>query len=158
MGRQLFTLPLFWQVIDLDLVPDIKSVLVTHAYRTFFDRTLANFEALVEGRDIRIGRPADEPATVAADQLVHLLGRIGEFAAPLLQRATQAPARPQSEEHREVDVDGFVHVRPASRSQPEATASISASDLDRWVAEIACFIAGLQEAAQSDLIQTSQLG
>ena len=48
VGRQLFTLPLFWQVFDLNLVPDIKSALVTHAYRTFFDRTLANFEALVE--------------------------------------------------------------------------------------------------------------
>ena len=63
IGRQLFTLPLFWQVFDLDLVPDLKAVLVTHAYRTFFDRTLANFEALVEGRDIRLGRPVDEPAT-----------------------------------------------------------------------------------------------
>ena len=39
VGRQQFTLPLFWQVFDLDLLPDLKSMLVTHAYQTFFDRT-----------------------------------------------------------------------------------------------------------------------
>ncbi len=82
-------------MFDLNLVPDIKSVLVTHAYRTFFDRTLANFEALVEGRDIRIGRPVDEPATVTAEQIMQLLGRVGEIAAPLLQHLTNLPRRPK---------------------------------------------------------------
>jgi hypothetical protein len=147
-GRQLFTLPLFWQVFDLDLVPDIKSVLVTHAYRTFFDRTLANFEALVEGRDVRLGRAPDDPAPNTAEQLVALLSRIAEFAAPLMQGLTQQPASAPSADHREVDADGFVHVRPASRSQPRVNAD--PSELDRWLAEIARFALGLQQAAQRD--------
>jgi Domain of unknown function (DUF362) len=156
VGRQLFALPLFWQVFDLNLVPDMKSVLVTHAYRTFFDRTLANFEALLEGRDIRLGRPVDEPAPVTAEQLMQLLGRIGEIAAPLLQRVARPPAPPQTEEHREIDADGFVHVRPVPQSQP--LAEVTTSDLDRWTTEIARFIAGVQQAAQRDLTQLSQLG
>jgi uncharacterized protein (DUF362 family) len=156
VGRQLFALPLFWQVFDLNLVPDIRSALVTHAYRTFFDRTLANFEALEEGRDIRLGRPVDEPAPVTAEQLVQLLGRIGEIATPLLQRPTSVPAPSVSKEHREIDADGFVHVRPAPQSQSVAEAT--ALDLDRWVAEIARFIGGLQQATQRDLTQLSQLG
>jgi uncharacterized protein (DUF362 family) len=156
VGRQLFALPLFWQVFDLNLVPDIKSVLVTHAYRTFFDRTLANFEALLEGRDIRVGRPVDEPAPVTAEQLVRLLGRVGEVAAPLLQRVARPPAPAQTEEYREIDADGFVHVRPAPQSQP--LAEVTTSDLDRWIAEIARFIGGLQLASQRDLTQLSQLG
>jgi uncharacterized protein (DUF362 family) len=156
LGRQLFTLPLFWQVFDLDLVPDIKSVLVTHAYRTFFDRTLANFEAMVEGRDIRIGRPVDEPATVTAEQLLQLLGRVGEIVAPLLQGVTNLPAPSQAKEHREIDADGFVHVRPAAQSQQPAAET--PSDIERWIIEIARFVGGLQQAAQRDLTQLSQLG
>jgi uncharacterized protein (DUF362 family) len=152
-GRQLFTLPLFWQVFDLNLVPDIKSALVTHAYRTFFDRTLANFEAVVEGRDIRLGRPVDEPAANTAEQLVALLSRVGEFAAPLMQGLTQRPASVPSADHREVDADGFVHVRPASQSQPHVSAD--PSDLDRWLAEIVQFTLGLQRAAQRDAMQAS---
>ena len=61
-GRQQFAIPPFFQVFDPDFVPGLKAKLVTHAYQTFFDRTIANFEALVEGRDIRIGRPVDEPS------------------------------------------------------------------------------------------------
>jgi len=55
-GRQLFALPMFWQVVDLDQFPQLKKVLVTHAYTTFFTNTLANFEAVYEGREVRIGR------------------------------------------------------------------------------------------------------
>jgi uncharacterized protein (DUF362 family) len=156
VGRQLFALPLFWQVFDLNLVPDIKSVLVTHAYRTFFDRTLANFEALLEMRDIRVGRPVDEPTPVTAEQFVRLLGRIGEIAAPLLQRGMLPSEPQQAGEHREIDADGFVHVRPAPQSQPVAEAA--SSDVNRWVAEIARFVGGLLQAAQRDLTQLSQPG
>ena len=87
-GRQQFTLPMFWQVFDPDIVPGLKARLVTHAYQTFFDRTIANFEALVEGRDIRIGRPVDEPAPPPVEQLMPLLQQIGEIAMPLLQQFT----------------------------------------------------------------------
>jgi uncharacterized protein (DUF362 family) len=156
VGRQLFALPLFWQVFDLNLVPDIKSVLVTHAYRTFFDRTLANFEALVEERDIRLGRAVDEPAPAAAEQLMEVLVRISDIAAPLLQRATHQTTAPQAKEHREIDADGFVHVRPAQQSSPAVDGT--SSDLDRWAVEIARFVDGLQQAARRDLAQVHQIG
>ena len=93
IGRQQFTLPLFWQVFDLDLVPEIKSILVTHAYQTFFDRTLANFEALVEGRDIRLGKRTDEPTPLPLEELMPLLQKLGEIAMPLMQKIMQRTGR-----------------------------------------------------------------
>ena len=75
-------------------MPGLKAKLVTHAYQTFFDRTIANFEALVEGRDIRIGRPVDEPAPPPPNRLMPLLQRIGEIAMPLLQRLAGTRDRP----------------------------------------------------------------
>jgi uncharacterized protein (DUF362 family) len=156
MGRQLFTLPLFWQVFDLNLIPDLKSALVTHAYRTFFDRTLANFEALVEGRDIRLGRPVDEPARVDSEQLMQWLGRISEIAAPLLERMTRQAPPGQAEARHEIDADGFVHVRPAPHGQHDIDAT--KPDIDRWIGQIARFAGGLQQAVQQDMTQRSQLG
>ena len=131
VGRQLFTLPLFWQVFDLNLVPDIKSVLVTHAYRTFFDRTLANFEALVEGRDIRLGRPVDEPAPATADRLLELLGKIGEIAAPLLQRADQAAQTDPRSIAKSMPTDLFMSGRRCNHSRPPDS---PARGIDRWIA------------------------
>ena len=56
LGRQLFTLPPFWQAVDLDRFPDLKAPLVEDAYRRFFAATFHNLEACFEGRDHRIGR------------------------------------------------------------------------------------------------------
>jgi uncharacterized protein (DUF362 family) len=155
IGRQLFTLPLFWQVFDLNLVPAIKSMLVTHAYSTFFDRTMANFEALVEGREIRIGRPVDEPAPPAMEQLMPLLQRIGEIVMPLVQRMTERSGSATTDGRRRIDADGFVHITPASSSP--LTMETPALELDRWIAEIARFITGFRDAAQHDLTQFGQV-
>jgi hypothetical protein len=59
-GRQLFRLPPLLDAIDLDLVPQLKGLLVTDAYRRFFRSTFANLEAVVEGRDVRVGRAWSE--------------------------------------------------------------------------------------------------
>jgi uncharacterized protein (DUF362 family) len=155
MGRQLFTLPLFWQVFDLNLVPEIKSKLVTHAYTTFFDRTMANFEALVEGREIRIGRPVDEPAPPPVEQLMPLLRRLGEIMQPMLHHMAQRSDPTVTKDNVQVDADGFVHVVPASSSSSTMTANIP--ELDQWIAEIARFLAGFQNAAQRDLAQLGQV-
>jgi hypothetical protein len=145
-GCQLFTLPLFWQVFDLNLVPDLKAMLVTHAYRTFFDRTIANFEAVVEGRDIRIGQPLDEVSLPPIEQIMPLLQRIGEIALPLLQRVAQ----PAAEALHDTDADGFVHITPLAASTP-------AAGLDGWAEEIGKFIDGLRLAAQRDVTEPSQV-
>jgi uncharacterized protein (DUF362 family) len=55
-ARQDFTLPLILQMLDLDLLPHLKNPLVSDAYLTYFGRTLANYEAAFQGRDVRTGR------------------------------------------------------------------------------------------------------
>lgn len=143
IGRQAFTLPLFWQVFDLSPLPELKAALVTHAYRTFFDRTMANFEALVEGRDIAIGRPVDEPATPPVEQLAAVLTTLGEAIAPLLQRAAQPHPMEVA-----VDADGFVHIQASELTET------GPAQVDRWLAELMRFAAELQQAAQRDMAQT----
>ena len=123
-------------------MPELKAQLVTHAYQTFFDRTIANFEALVEGRDIRIGRPVDEPAPLPAEQLMPLLQKIGEAAMPLLQRTLRGEGA-QGKTNQWTDADGFTHGTPATER--------SAAEPDRWMAEVSRFIEGLRLAAQRDL-------
>ena len=147
-GRQQFTLPPFWQVFDPNLVPGLKDRLVTHAYQTFFDRTIANFEALVEGRDIRIGRPVDEPAPPPAEQLMPLLHRIGEIAVPLLQQLSGKHDPAAAGASHRIDADGFVHITPI----PSV-----ASDPQRWAAELARFIDGLGQAIRRDLTVPHQV-
>lgn len=60
VARQKFALPLFWQVFDIDYVPKVKDALVSDSYIRFFSRTIANFEAVYEGRSPYIGRIIDE--------------------------------------------------------------------------------------------------
>jgi uncharacterized protein (DUF362 family) len=128
-GRQQFTLPLFWQVFNLDLNPPLKDFLVTYAYTTFFTRTLANFEAKYEGRDIRIGRPwnplENEPDEMSGDrtpterltEVVEKVNKVGEivnqhlggFLKRLPWRSKPTPAAPAY-----VDEDGFSHFQPAA--------------------------------------------
>jgi uncharacterized protein (DUF362 family) len=147
-GRQQFTLPPFWQVFDLNILPKLKAHLVTHAYQTFFDRTIANFEALVEGRDIRIGKPVDEPAPPPMEQIMPLLQRIGEIAIPLLQQLAGKRDPTGTSEARRTDTDGFVHITP-----PQSIALGTASNPEQWIAEFSSFIDGLSQAVQRDLTQ-----
>jgi hypothetical protein len=59
-GRQKFTLPPIWQVVDLDRFPEIRDPLTEDAYRRFFTATLDNLEARFEGRPFAVGRPPDD--------------------------------------------------------------------------------------------------
>ena len=89
VARQQFTLPLFWQVINMDFFPQIKDALVSDAYTTFFSRTIANFEAAFEGRKVETGRSWDPdfgeigadsskmPLEQIADMFVNIIGVIG---------------------------------------------------------------------------------
>jgi hypothetical protein len=114
-GRQLFTLPPFWQAVDLDRFPAIKNPLVEDAYRRFFTATFDNLEACYEGRDFRIGRDPEHPAaplpTAAMSALLDLARRwLAE--QPLadrlrrLERGAGTDARPVPDH---VDADGFRH-------------------------------------------------
>jgi len=54
-GRQEFSIPPVWSLIDLPVNAGLKRFLVTDAYHRFFARSFANFEAVAEGRDVRLG-------------------------------------------------------------------------------------------------------
>lgn len=106
VGRQGFTLPAFWRLFDISLIPALDTALTTHAYTTFFDRTLANFEALTEGRDIAIGRAVEEMGPSPSAEIEASVKRIAEAVEPWLDRFR--PSRPS----RQLGTDGFTHVRP----------------------------------------------
>jgi uncharacterized protein (DUF362 family) len=128
-GRQQFTLPLFWEIINLDNYPALKHILVTHAYTTFFIQTMANLEAVYEGRDVRIGRAwnprAGESDTV--DDLGSWSHRIGAFlnaAQDFMQRNILdregfisrlfSPYNPQPDY---IDENGFAHFKRPTTSE-----------------------------------------
>jgi uncharacterized protein (DUF362 family) len=147
IGRQRFELPLFWQVFDLDYVPELKTPLVTDAYQTFFNRTVSNFEALVEGRDIRIGYPLEQSASSESDQLMALLDRISRLAAPLLSRLA-GPKELALDGQK--DSDGFVH-GVASSYVAKGGKEISADDAPL---ALVGFIDGLKRAMARDFAGT----
>ena len=109
LGRQLFTLPPFWQAVDLDRFPDIKAPLVEDAYRRFFAATFANLEACFEGRDHRsAGTSSVRP--LATEQLSMVVDLADEWLTekPLAERLRDlAPARTGPVPV--VDADGFRH-------------------------------------------------
>lgn len=103
MGRQEFPLPLFWQAVNLDLNPLVKDFLVYHAYTTFFTRTFANFEALCEGRNIRIGRPwsmeyGEDESSIRhiTDRMMNLVGQVVEAIGPVLRMLKSTDAHRSS--------------------------------------------------------------
>jgi uncharacterized protein (DUF362 family) len=150
IGKQLFTLPLFWQVFDLDLVPDVKAALVTHAYQTFFDRTVANFEALTEGRDIRMGRPFEPPEKTEAGQLLGIFEQAAESLAPLMAKLGTAKALIPGAAN-PVDADGFVHGVAVHPSKPQGESSPAAGYSEAF----SSFMTGLKEAAARDFAQAA---
>ncbi len=109
IGQQDFTLPPFWQLFDVSLLPALETALVTHAYQSFFAGTLANFEALAEGRDIAIGRDPALPRPPPAEALEALAGRVADVARPWL--ATLRGERGDRRAGRDADADGYVHGR-----------------------------------------------
>lgn len=129
-GRQQFTLPLFWEVINLDNYPVLKQMLVTHAYTTFFSRTMANLEAVYEGRDVRIGKAwnpragesdaADDPSS-PSDRIGALLNAAQGFVqSNILDRdgLISRLFRPYNPQPDYIDENGFAHFREVTASEP----------------------------------------
>lgn len=158
VGRQRFILPPFWQAIDLNLAPALKAGLVTHAYQTFFERTCANFEALVEGRDVRTGRAWREPgsardtdpfpAAALEQAAMRLSGRFREVMAP----AAELPGRGRSRKTglpSRIDEDGFRHFE-AAPGAPAPNAPATARSRGTGLEAVGDFLAGLAAAAGRD--------
>jgi uncharacterized protein (DUF362 family) len=159
VGRQLFVLPPFFEAMHLDLAPQYKASLVTHAYKTFFDRTCANLEALVERRDIRIGRPwrspqspeDTEPLPVETIQtlLVSLSEKVKGFAeATDISKGFASLTAPQPAF---VDEDGFKHFRSgAAQGEDEQNANIQSRALETFAEQVSAFYSGLFRALAQD--------
>jgi uncharacterized protein (DUF362 family) len=148
VGRQRFVLPEFWQRVDLDRWPDLKASLVTHAYETFFARTCANFEALVEGRDIRIGQAGhvtNDPFDAAPPPVERLerlaIGLVEKLQATRALSAAPA-ARVAGRAAVRIDDDGFRHFA--------GTAAATSPPVDQASGGVAEFVAGLARAFTRD--------
>ncbi len=128
MGRQLFTLPLFFQVFSLDANPPLKGFLTQQAYNTFFNQTMANFEAKYEGRQVRIGRPwhdqegqpgVDDVEKWPSEQLAALVEKVGAAVGQNMSSSANVwswQERPTARPGGILDDEGFVHFqgKPAS--------------------------------------------
>ncbi len=157
VGRQQFTLPPFWQAVNLELLPELKAALVTHAYTAFFERTIANFEALVEGREIRIGRPWHTPRDsfdtepFPAETLERLILRLIERVESLLaeQGSDWLPPRSRAAPVL-VDADGFRHFAGAGTARNAGAAAPPALAIAGIGAILSEFLLGLSEALARD--------
>lgn len=158
LGKQQFTLPPFWQAVNLDLFPALKRTLVDHAYRTFFERTIANLEALVEGRDIRLGRPWYAPRDcfdtepLPAETLERLAMDLGERLASLLAVGGGDESASRAQVPVSVDAHGFRHFVGAPVAErgvaPLGPALATAAD------SLGELLRGLAEAVARDGAQT----
>ena len=92
-GRQRFTLPLFWAVLDIDRAPGLRDVLTTDAYNRFFTATLDNLEACYEGRPFQIGRPAVYRPLPTKD-IGPLLATARQLFEDWLRKRSETPTRP----------------------------------------------------------------
>jgi len=131
VGRQEFSLPLFWQMMHLDLNPTLKNYLVADAYKTFFTKTLANFTADFEQRAYRVGQPwgttTDSAATSPASaRMATSLSDLTDKARIEIDRLTaklslrRTPPTPVF-----VDAQGFSHFAPpANPTTPPAATNI----------------------------------
>lgn len=142
-GRQLFALPPFWELVQLDRYPQLKNILVEDAYTTFFRRTFSNFEALLEQREIAIGRAWHKPKTThdsprrPIETLLKLAGELSEAAAPAIDgmlssgefAATVAGSRGKVQG--KTDSQGFTHFR-AGAHEPEPSVNNPAT---AWLSE-----------------------
>jgi uncharacterized protein (DUF362 family) len=168
-GRQLFNLPPFWQAVNLDLLPELKTLLVTDAYTTFFRRTLANLEAVAEGREVRIGRAWHDPAIgtelLPLDRAIESFTRLkdkfgGKAPAELVALFRQGSATPQPIA---IDADGFRHFKAPATAIAAPSADGALSDaLRAFVGEIGAawrdFAAALQKDAATALTQLAREG
>jgi uncharacterized protein (DUF362 family) len=159
-GRQLFALPPFWQTFDLRLAPELRAELVSSAYRVFFARTFANLEALVEGREIRIGRAWHEPRD-ARDTEARLVDRLAPVFLELSDkygdalktdlRAILAKTAPTGE-YLGTDELGFAHFSsPAPLASREAGSDATPAFAETVREAVQEFWTDLTQAVRRDL-------
>jgi hypothetical protein len=139
-GRQQFRLPPFWEAVDLDRYPEVKTPLVTDAYRRFFNATFDNFEACFEGRPYRIG--ADTPTPLAALPTEAWSAYLDIAREWLAERDGIAEAY-------HVDEQGFRHFAGTKNDEPKASSR-------RWSAALRPLLDEYVVALRTDMTRTPQ--
>lgn len=138
VARQKFALPLFWQLFDMDYLPDVKEALVSDAYSRFFTRTMANFEAAAEGRVPYIGKTWDtgygEQTEDGIPPEIEHLKHLFSILAGVLQKWVHRDSAPAGATALGTDDKGFRHF--ASHS----TADAAAEGVSRFFSELAAAI------------------
>lgn len=164
VGRQLFTLPPFWQALDLNLAPSLKASLVTHAYKNFFERTCANFEALVEGRDVRTGRAWAEPTAprdtdrFPGETVEQMATAFGERLPGLMKPSADLWRRwavSDRDQPARIDEDGFRHFEAVSGPPAPIRPSWPDTALGTLVEAVGDFLAGLTAALGRDTAESA---
>lgn len=141
VARQKFALPPALEMMRLERYPRLKDALVSDAYTTYLARTVANFVAVYEGRDGRLGRAWDDargepgaegergPVALVVDAVRQLAALLG----PFLTRKLPADAGA-------VDADGFVHFDGTAAPRQDGPA-----------AAVAAFLGDVATAFRKDL-------
>ena len=168
VARQKFTLPLFWQAVNMDMNPKIKDFLVVDAYSRYFTQTIANFEAQYQGRECRIGKPwnldegeSDSGPPLNLEAIIETLAMLsnalqknfGGLSGAL--RALGLTRKNGGREPIKVDEDGFRHFKgvaaiPLRRAQPTGATNLL-NMLSKVRGEAGGFFKDLAEAMQKDL-------
>lgn len=136
-GRQQFALPPLLDMAQLDLNPDWKAHLVTHAYLTFFQRTFANLEAVTEGRDVRIGLPWQEPSDASGPEPMpsaRIEATLMTLARHVASITTGAASGKATSTPDLVDTNGFAHFKasPAASAAPSPVTTAVQRYTDFW--------------------------
>lgn len=162
IGRQEFVLPPFWQLLNLDLNPLVKDHLVADAYRNFFTKTMANFEANFAGMEHRIGQPwpefsEDVPAPALASETIAAgVKNLAEKARVEIDRLTGKFSFTSPKPNPTfVDENGFLHFEARPEPPPGETTDKRAPTLQAAASASLSFLRDLADAVGRDLTARS---
>jgi uncharacterized protein (DUF362 family) len=165
IARQKFTLPLFWQFVNIDLAPKLKDFLIVDAYTRYFRQTIANLEAQYQGREFRIGRSwnhTEGEAGSSSDQLlegiIEMLTRVGTALGnnfgdlSALLRTLGLNSQPIDAAAYSVDEEGFRHFAGQSSQSASARSGFNLANVFKNTRmEAATFFVDLAEAMRKDI-------
>lgn len=168
-ARQQFSLPLFFRVLDVNLLPGFRDPIIEKGYEAFFAGTIANLQATYEGRPFRIGQEEDgagvangerlrdlarylATAVTAVTELLRHRGDVAQFGEWLFPAD---PARSTAPGFKNVDHHGFSHFGPTRGGTDYIDGGddtqAAAAGLAALMRDAPDFVTGLVDAMRDDL-------
>jgi len=143
VARQLFRLPAFWQMVNLDRFPEVKNRLVADGYYKFFDRTIDNFARAYTGEEVQIGHALDP---------IHGEDGYSPPEVDVVQRARDFISRlGRPDAGGTVDEEGFRHFEPASAGDSNPESGAGGDELRRLSPELSGWWSDLARQFRKDL-------